>query len=130
MRMPVAVRGFVLSVASFATAASAHHGTSQYDMDQEIVLAGTVAEWRWSNPHAWLQLDAVNAAGQTEQWSIESAPLGWLDRNGWSGTTLVVGERIIVKISPTRVGERGGIMREVTHANGETRVIRRPRWAG
>lgn len=120
----------LLAATLLATAAVAHHGTSQYDMDNEIVLKGTVTEWRWSNPHAWLQLEAVDAAGKREQWTIESAPLGWLERNGWSNSSLVQGESITLKISPTRVGERGGIMREVTHANGETRVIRRPRWAG
>lgn len=99
-------------------------------MDQEIVLKGTVTEWRWSNPHAWLQLEAIDAAGNREQWTIESAPLGWLERNGWSSTSLVQGEILTVKISPTRLGTRAGIMREVTHANGENRVIRRPRWAG
>lgn len=123
-------RWFVLALGCLATAASAHHGTSQYDMDSEIVLKGTVAEWRWSNPHAWLQLEAIDAAGKREQWTIESAPLGWLERNGWSSTSLVQGETLSVRISPTRVGARAGIMREVTHANGETRVIRRPRWAG
>lgn len=108
--------------------ALAHHGTAQYDMAAETVLVGRVAEWRWSDPHAWLDLEVVNASGNRETWSIESAPIRWLERNGWSGHTLKTGERITVKISPRREGERAGIMREITHANGETRVIRRPQW--
>jgi len=109
-----------------AQGATAHHGTSQYDMQREVVLSGTVTEWRFTNPHAWLYLETVDASGGRAEWTIESAPLGWLERNGWSATTLAAGERVAVKISPAHGAGRVGIMREVTHENGETRVIRRP----
>ena len=39
----------LLALAFLATAAplTAHHGTSLYDMEKEIVLTGTIAEWSW-----------------------------------------------------------------------------------
>jgi len=116
----------VFLAALAAQGATAHHGTSQYDMEREVVLSGIVTEWRFSNPHAWLYLEAIDSQGKQAAWTIESAPLGWLERNGWSATTLTPGERVVVKISPAHGTERVGIMREVTHASGETRVIRRP----
>jgi hypothetical protein len=111
-----------------AAVAQAHHGTSQYDMERQVVLRGTVMEWRFANPHAWLTLEVVTASGARETWSIEGAPLGWLERNGWTATTLVAGEEVTATISPQRVVGRSGILREVTHADGTTRVIRRPNW--
>ncbi len=111
-----------------AAGAQAHHGTSQYDMERQIILRGTVMEWRFANPHASLTLEVVNASGTRETWSIEGAPLGWLERNGWTAATLVAGEEVTATISPQRVVGRSGILREVTHADGTTRVIRRPNW--
>jgi len=111
-----------------AGVAQAHHGTSQYDMERQVVLRGTVKEWRFANPHAWLTLEVATASGARETWSIEGAPLGWLERNGWSATTLVAGEEITATISPQRVVGRSGILREVTHADGTARVIPRPNW--
>ena len=97
-------------------------------MDRQVVLRGTVTEWRFSNPHAWLMLEVVTASGARETWAIEGAPLRWLERNGWSATTLVAGEAVTATVSPQRVIDRSGILREVTHADGTTRVIRRPSW--
>ncbi len=97
-------------------------------MERQVVLRGTVMEWRFANPHAWLTLEVVTASGARETWSIEGAPLGWLERNGWTATTLVAGEEVTATISPQRVVGRSGILREVTHADGTTRVIRRPNW--
>ena len=111
-----------------AAGAHAHHGTSQYDMERQVLLRGTVVEWRFANPHAWLTLEVATPSGARETWAIEGAPPGWLERNGWTATTLVAGEEVTATISPQRVVGRSGILREVTHADGTRRIIRRPNW--
>jgi hypothetical protein len=124
-RLALVLAAAVLFVAA---GAHAHHGTSQYDMERQVILRGTVIEWRFANPHAWLTMEVATASGIRETWSIEGAPLRWLERNGWSATTLVAGEEVAATISPQRVVSRSGILREVTHADGTTRAIPRPNW--
>ena len=50
-------RLFVLSALGLPGLAAAHHGWSSFDPDRPIWLEGRVAQVRWRNPHAELQLD-------------------------------------------------------------------------
>ena len=107
---------------------SAHHGTSLYAMDKEIVLTGTIKEWSWQNPHTWLYLRVFGADGQVEEWSLESAPPAYLARQGWSETTLRVGEKVSATICLLRLpdGSKTGILLEVARENREVLVVRPP----
>jgi hypothetical protein len=105
--------------------AVAHHGTSTYDMNTEISLAGTVKEWTYGNPHTWLWLNVKPSQGPVEEWSVESAPPNYLTGQGWSASTLKAGEALTILISPLR-GEpsKRGILLEVKRSSGETLIIR------
>jgi len=103
---------------------SPHHGTSQYEMDTEVSLTGTVREWTFENPHSWLWLNVAGAKGNVEEWSIESAPPAYLSRQGWSAATLKAGEKITILMSPLRRETRRGILLEVKRSNGETLIVR------
>jgi len=103
---------------------SPHHGTSQYEMDTEVSLTGTVKEWTFENPHSWLWLNVTAAKGNVEEWSIESAPPTYLSRQGWSAATLKAGEKITILMSPLRRETRRGILLEVKRSNGETLIVR------
>ena len=106
--------------------AAAHHGTSTYDMDTEITLAGTVKEWTFSNPHTWLWL-TVSGPDNTGEWSIESAPPSYLTGRGWTPSTLKAGEELTALVSPLK-GEPGeprrAILLEVKRSSGETLIVR------
>jgi hypothetical protein len=107
-----------------AVSATAHHGTSTYDMTQEISLTGTIKEWTFGNPHTWLWLDVPVSQKPAEEWSIESAPPNYLTGQGWSATTLKAGERVTVLISPLKAEPKRGILLEVKRASGETLIVR------
>jgi len=122
---------FVAVMVCFQAAAlslMAHHGASQYDMNRELKLTGTVKQWTFDNPHSWLWLNVTNAQGVVEEWSIESAPPNYLSRQGWSASTLKAGEKVTVAISPKKGELRSAILLEVVRTNGETLVVR-PRGA-
>lgn len=108
------------------TSVLAHHGTSLYQMDKQIVLTGTVKEWRWGSPHTWLWITVPASSGASEEWSIESPPPNWMQRQGWSEKTLKAGDRVSIKASPRRGEARAGILVEITRPGGEVLVIRRP----
>jgi Family of unknown function (DUF6152) len=107
---------------------TAHHGTSLYAMDKEIVLTGTIKEWSWRSPHTWLYLRVPGVGGQLDEWSLESAPPAYLARQGWSETTLTAGEKVSATICLLRMpdGSKTGILLEVAREHGEVLVVRPP----
>jgi uncharacterized protein DUF6152 len=111
-----------------AAVLAAHHGTSLYAMDKEIVLRGTIREWSWSNPHTWLSLRVPGVDGRIDEWSLESAPPAYLARQGWSETTLTAGEKVSATICLLRMpdGSKTGILLEVAREHGEVLVVRPP----
>jgi hypothetical protein len=96
-------------VLAAASPSFAHHGTAGYDMSKTITLTGTVAKYEWTNPHIILYLDAKDAKGQMQHWSLElSAPL-LMKRFGWSSTTMKPGDQIVAEAHPSRNGAPVGI---------------------
>jgi hypothetical protein len=102
----------------------AHHGTSEYDMNTEVSLNGSVKEWTFSNPHSWLTLTVSRDRGGSEEWSIESAPPSYLTNQGWSVSTLKAGEKLTALVSPKKGEPKKGILLEVKRSSGETLIVR------
>ena len=93
-----------------ATHVNAHHSGVAYDRDREITVRGEVKEWRWSNPHAWLQMYVADDKGEAVLWSIESTSPNILVRQGWKRTSLKPGDKVQVVLRPMRDGTPGGSM--------------------
>jgi hypothetical protein len=109
-----------------AAGAAAHHGTANYVTCEVITLAGTVTEWRWSNPHTWLFIAVESADGGREHWSIEGGPPRPMQQQGWTPESLTAGEQVTIRMSPHRHEHRSGILRDVVREGGEVLVIDRP----
>jgi hypothetical protein len=54
-----------------ASTALAHHSFTMFDQSKTVTLHGTVKDFRWTNPHVFIQLLVKNDAGNEEEWSIE-----------------------------------------------------------
>ncbi|HUK02414.1 MAG TPA: DUF6152 family protein [Steroidobacteraceae bacterium] len=92
----------------FATA-SAHHSFAMFDARQSVTLHGVVKEFRWSNPHVFIQLLATDEGGVTAgEWSIEMTSPEHLARAGWRPGTLKSGDKVTIIIHPIRDGSMGG----------------------
>ena len=78
----------------------AHHGRSNYDVTSSATVKGTVTEFEWVNPHALIHLDVTGENGAVEKWIAETNSPNTLSRQGWSKTTVKVGDEI------TLVGHR------------------------
>jgi hypothetical protein len=87
--------------------ALAHHSFAMFDAEKNMTLQGTVRDFQWTNPHAWIML-TVHKGGQPEQWAVEMGGPGNLARQGWSPKSLVPGMPVIVTIHPLRDGSNGG----------------------
>lgn len=84
----------------------AHHSESGFDHDAVVAFEGTVTEYSWRNPHVYINVDAVDAAGNDVEWIVETGATPILQRSGWTRDSLQVGETISVRGHPERGMER------------------------
>ena len=119
---------------SFATAlglsssAWAHHSAAMFDATKTDTLVGTVTQYQFENPHAWIYMTVVNPSGVQKKFSIEMTSPNLLQRAGWRPATLKPGDRVTVKIHPLRDGSDGGSFVEITLPDGK--VMSQQRAAG
>jgi len=97
--------------------ASAHHSFAMFDAARQVTLQGTVKEFQWTSPHAWILL-TVERGGRPEEWAIEMNGPSGLVRQGWQPKTLTPGMRVTTIIHPLRDGTNGGQFMEITLPDG------------
>jgi hypothetical protein len=118
-----------LAGASMVTggAARAHHSYSMFEFGSSIEIEGTVQEFRFTNPHAFLILKAKGKDGRLETWSLEGQPTAMLEREGWNRQTLKPGDQIKATIAPLRSGAPGGSWtpQELHFRNGKAVAVAR-----
>jgi hypothetical protein len=88
-----------------------------FDATKTTELQGTVKEFQWTNPHAWIML-TVQKDGQPQEWAIEMNGPGGLARQGWRPKTLTPGMPVKLMIHPLKDGTNGGQFMEVTLPDG------------
>lgn len=116
-------RSLVSLAAALAVTAStsiglAHHSTAIYDSDHPVELAGTVVEWRFTNPHCLIMLEVVGEDGTKTLWTLEGSNTAMLFRRGWTPKTLGPGDKIVTTVRPLRSGVPGGNYSNVRWENG------------
>ena len=116
MRVSTVLLTGALSLAASIT--SAHHSPAMFDMPKRVTVKGTVREFQWTNPHSYIQLLVKDDAGKEVEWSLEMAAPTYLYNSGWRPSTLKKGDQVAVTISPLLSGAKGGLVIEVTTADG------------
>jgi hypothetical protein len=99
-------------------AAVAHHSTAMFEPDKRVTLSGTVTDFQWTNPHAWIQVTVPGADGQAADWSFECGSPNTLSRQGWKPSTLRPGDAVTIVANPMKDGTNAGLMYTVTLADG------------
>ena len=103
------------ALALLAAPAGAHHSFAMFDQTKIVTLEGTVAEFQWTNPHAFIELEAAGG----RHWSIELNSPNNLKRQGWTKAALKPGDKISLRMSPLRNGKPGGLFLDLTKADGK-----------
>ena len=117
--------------ALLAAPALAHHSPSAFEPTKTVTLTGTVKEFRWQNPHTWIELMVPGDKGGEVLWAIELTSPTYLVRAGWKSTTLKPGDKVTVVGRPLKSGEPGSaIFTSVTLADGTTLYERPARLGG
>lgn len=109
----------VLGVLAAAIPLFAHHSfAAEYDSTKVVKLTGAVTRVDWQNPHAYFYIDVKNPdTGRVENWAFEMGAPSVIARQGWTKTTLKIGDVIIVEGTRAKDGGTHGNARSVFMAS-------------
>src|ERR1700722_6853708 len=114
------LRCVLVLAAALAVPASGHHSFAMFDFTNTVELSATVKEFRWTNPHVVLLVEASPKPGApAEVWSMELTSPGNLTRMGWSRKSFKPGDHIELQFNPLRDGRHGGAFRQARLESGQ-----------
>ena len=119
----------VITVA-VAVSAYAHHSAAGVDQTRTVTTEGIVKQFKWANPHAWLEVEAPNAKGGTDLWNFEMTSPTFLVRAGWKANSVKAGDKVTVVARPMKTGEPGGLFVSITLPSGQVLTQQAPRGGG
>ena len=99
--------------------AFAHHSYAMFDAAQNKQLDGVVQDFKWTNPHSYIEVLVTDDKGQTQKWTAECGSPAQMVRNGWRSSSLKPGDKVVLTVHPLRSGEFGGSFVSVQTADGK-----------
>ncbi len=114
----------LVTAAGLAGSVYAHHSMNGFDRAKTITITGTVKQFKWANPHSWVEVEVMNDKGVTEIWNLEMTAPGILARAGWKSTMLKAGDKLTFGVHPMVNGDVGGQFVSVTFPDGLTMTER------
>src|SRR5579863_7306060 len=103
--------------------AIAHHSAAAFDLTSDKVITGTVKKFDYSNPHTWVWLDVPNEQGGMDTWGVEGMSPNYLNRRGWTRTTLKPGDKLTITIRPMKNGDKAGMWVSAKRPDGEVLLM-------
>ena len=99
----------------------AHHAGTMFDETKTTELTGTVKEFQFTNPHAWIQVMVETKPGEApKEWSVEWGSPNQLSRQGIRPSTFKAGARVTMRIHPMRDGSAAGNFVAAKFDDGKT----------
>jgi hypothetical protein len=115
------MRGFALAAVLLLASipAFAHHSTAEYDMTALTSVKGTVTQFEWSNPHAYIHIETKDEKGTVVEWTAELASIGMLARVNWKRDTVKPGDEITIYGNRAKNGKNLMRLDKIAFANGQ-----------
>jgi hypothetical protein len=105
--------------------AVAHHAAAMYETEKTVTVSGTVEEFEYVNPHAWLYVVVTDDTGEETLWGFEAEGPSALMRAGIKNNALRPGDLVTVTARPRRDGRPAGAWVSVIKADGTVLAPRR-----
>ena len=102
------------------TPLAAHHSFATFNMTEEKTVTGTVKTVEWTNPHIWIWIEVANDKGGKDTFGFEGMSPNFLERRGWTRSTLKVGDKLTVTFHQLREGANGGMFMTGKMDTGKT----------
>ena len=107
----------------FAGVLSAHHGRAGYDTKgQGITLRGVVTEYKWINPHVFLNWNVKNDKGEVVEWTGEFSSPTTMISEGMGKNTFKPGDEIIATVIAAKGNVPHGLVLKVVKPDGTVLV--------
>ena len=95
-----------------------HPFSAEFDWKKPVTVTGTVTKFDWSNPHAYLYVDAKGTDGKTQNWTFELGGINALTKAGWAKTTVKTGDSVTVDAWMSRSKNNAGNVKSITLPDG------------
>jgi len=95
----------------------AHHSILPFDLVHPVELRGAVLSFQWRNPHVRIEINMVENK-ESAVWTIEADSPRSLENLGWSKSSLVPGQKILVVGAPARDGSSSVLCESVILDSG------------
>ena len=105
---------------TFALPAWAHHSHVNYAVSEFTIVEGTVTEIHLINPHSWVYMEAKNAKGEPELWSLEATGPRGIEARGIKRDDVKIGDKIKVRCHRLRDNANGCLLGFLTPMHGDT----------
>ena len=93
----------VAAISMSVVTAYAHHSfTATYDERSTIQIEGTLVQFMFRNPHAWVHVMAPDETGEIQRWGVEWGGAGQLAGQGVTRDSLRPGDQLIIRGNPGR----------------------------
>ena len=115
----ILILGFAAWLFFAVAPALAHHSTAEYDMTALTSVKGTVTQFEWTNPHAYIHIDVKDDKGNMVEWTAELASLGMLSRVNWKRDTVKPGDEITIYGNRAKNGKTLMRLDKIVFANGQ-----------
>jgi hypothetical protein len=110
------VAGMMLGIVPVAWS---HHSHAMFDHTKDVSVTGTVTQWIFRNPHAFLYIDVKNESGAVVNYSIEMSNIPNMITRGIGTGTFKPGDKITAKVHPLKDGRPGGNYVTIIAADGK-----------
>jgi hypothetical protein len=110
-----------------AGSAWAHHTAAGVDQTKTVTIEGTVKQFKWANPHSWIEVEVPDPKGGLALWNMEMTSPSRLVPAGWKTTTVKPGDKVKVVLRPMTDGTPGGLFVSITLPSGQQLTQQAPK---
>ena len=85
----------------------AHHSfAAEYDAKKPFEMKGVITKVDWMNPHVYFYIDVKDEqTGKVANWAFEMGAPAVIQRNGWTRTSMKIGDIVIVDGTKAKNGK-------------------------